>query len=729
MSTSHDRATGIRVAVVAVLAGLAATFAPPAPTANAVIDAVVVGVGVALIVLVGALAPWWVVSLGAGAALVIALDPVLMVLALAGLGAALWVGGTRRERPDVLAAAVGVTFNVFAWAQLDEFLGASAIVAGIVAVLVFVTGIRRRPRRVRRLAWAAVGLAAVFAGAASAALGYEVAKTRHALADGLNAAEQGVSQLENGDFGDAAQSFRAASATLAAAHERVSSPLAAGAAVVPVVAQHRAAVADMSGVGAAGAATVADALDEIDLDALRTVEGRINLDALAALEGPLTRVRAALVDLQQTTDESRSPWLVDRATYELDDFDASIDEHLPGLDNALAAIEMAPQMLGADGPRTYLTLFTTPSESRGLGGFVGSYAELTVDDGQLSLSEFGRAQDLDAAALQAGARVTGHDAFLRQYGRFGFDTDGAGLVGDSAFRNLAMTPNFPWVGAIAADLYAQTTGREVDGVIVMDPAVVAALLRYTGPVHLTTLDQDVDEHNALPFLLLDQYVLGAADNEMRADALAEAASLTFDALLSGALPEPITLARDLAPLTSQRRVLVWSAHPEEQALLERVHVAGGIPPLGGADGWSVTLTNGGGNKIDSFLQRRASYDATTEPATGETTATLRLELTNRAPADGLPSYVIGNRLGLPPGTSRLYVSFYSPLALAGVTLDGEATGLAVGEEQGWNVYSGYVDIPAGGTATFEVQLAGTVARPGEVVTWTQPMAQPLEQLG
>jgi hypothetical protein len=44
------------------------------------------------------------------------------------------------------------------------------------------------------------------------------------------------------------------------------------------------------------------------------------------------------------------------------------------------------------------------------------------------------------------------------------------------------------------------------------------------------------------------------------------------------------------------------------------------------------------------------------------------------------------------------------------------------------VYSGYVDIPAGGTVTYELQLAGTVAKPDEVVTWTQPMASDLEPL-
>ena len=129
------------------------------------------------------------------------------------------------------------------------------------------------------------------------------------------------------------------------------------------------------------------------------------------------------------------------------------------------------------------------------------------------MSEFGRAQDLDEAVVAAGARLTAPDEFLQRYGPFGFDIDGAGLVGDSAFRNVAMSPHFPSVGSVAADLYAQTTGRHVDGVIALDPVVLGALLRYTGPIHLPAFDQQVDEFNVVPFLLLDQYVVGAADDE------------------------------------------------------------------------------------------------------------------------------------------------------------------------------------------------------------------------
>ena len=39
---------------------------------------------------------------------------------------------------------------------------------------------------------------------------------------------------------------------------------------------------------------------------------------------------------------------------------------------------MVPGLLGADGERTYLIAFLNPSEQRGLGGFIGNYAEITA---------------------------------------------------------------------------------------------------------------------------------------------------------------------------------------------------------------------------------------------------------------------------------------------------------------------------------------------------------------
>ena len=43
-------------------------------------------------------------------------------------------------------------------------------------------------------------------------------------------------------------------------------------------------------------------------------------------------------------------------------------------------------------------------------------------------------------------------------------------------------------------------------------------------------------------------------------------------------------------------------------------------------------------------------------------------------------------------------------------------------EAEWNVYSRLVNIPAGEAVALEFRVEGVVATPGEVVTWTQPLA-------
>jgi hypothetical protein len=722
--------TGLLIGFAAVLSGLVAVTGPAEPTGHPATDAVLIGVGVAIIVVIGSRAPWWAVAAAAGVALIVALDPLLMVVAAVGFAAALWAGTRERPVPWMSAASVGVTFNVLVRSELGGWFGASAMVGLGVAAILFVLGTWRLPRRARLLSWGGVVLVLLFAGAASAGLAYAAAKSRHELAAGLTTAELGVAALEGGDFEQAADWFAEAQTYLDAANVNLDKPWAKLAAVVPVAAQHQHAVHDMSQSGAAGLRVVSEALDEIDLDRLRASDGRFDLDALADLESPLTRVRDALVDLRRTSESSRSPWLVNRATYELDDFRESVDEHMPSIEEALQAIRMAPAMLGAEEPRTYLLLFTTPSESRGLGGFVGSYAELQLDDGELSLGGFGRAQDLDREAQARGVHVTLPPEFAELYGRFGFDAggDGSGALGDSGLRNVAMSPDFPTVAPIAAELYAATTGSEVDGVIAMDPFVVAQLLRYTGPVFIPSLGRELGPDEALPFLLRDQYATDVPD-EARADVLADAASQAFTGLIAGALPDPINLARDLGPLTGDRRLLVWSARAEEQELLESVHISGALPALHGADGWAFTVSNIGGNNIDTFLDRRAGYTSTTDPTTGQTSGTITIELDNSAPSEGLPRYVIGNRIGEPEGTNSMWLTIYSPLGLDGLTVDGTEVGVEVGREAGWNAYRVRLDIASGTTARIEATVSGTIDdATAEIVTWEQPMERDVTPL-
>ena len=451
----------LAVLIVAIGAGMVAALSPAAPTGSPGVDGMLVGIAVGAVVLIGALArPWSVVAL-AVAALVIAVTPGLLVLAAVALGIALLGRRRARHQSELFAVSIGIGLNVLARGELGGFLGLSALVAITMGALVFGSGLLRQPRAVRRVSIAVLGVLAIAATAAVVGFGVTVMQARSELAAGVRWAEQAVSQMEGGDFDAAALSFASAADVLADAHERLSSPLGAPAALIPVLAQHREAAIEMSGVGGRGAGVAADALGGLDLESLRLVEGRVDLEALERLRGPFERTHQAMVELADGATRSlRSPWLIGRAEYALRDFEGSVAEHLPSLEEAIDALDLAPRMLGVDRPHTYLVLFTTLSEAGGFGGAVGGHAELTADDGVLTLDPSGSTVDLDVSA----------------------------------------TPDFPRVARLATDTYAAATGRRVDGVIAIDPEVLVHLLDQAGVEHPSASDLALDAPNAASYL-------------------------------------------------------------------------------------------------------------------------------------------------------------------------------------------------------------------------------------
>lgn len=721
MEQGRNAVAESHAAVIGIVSGLVAAFASVAPTGRDAVDRVLVVVAVAFVTWAAASASWWLLTLGAVAAALTAGAPELIAAAVVAAAIGLFVGWRRRELSQLLAVSAALTMNVLARAEIDARFGVTAVIAVVVGLVLVVAGLRRRPRRVRRYAWIGLGGSLCLAVLFTAAFLAEAAAARSDLTDGKRAAEEGIDAINDGDYDAAATHFERAAELFDRAHDHLGRPWTAPAAVVPVIAQHRTAVVRLSDDGAAVAAAAAVALHDVDPETLRVEGGALDLDAVRDLGEPIAALRDSLDELGQSTVSADSRWLLPAVRNELHELTDEIDDNEERLNNAADAVALAPNMLGADGPRVYLLLFTTPAEARGLGGFLGNYAELTIDHGRIEMTDFGRANDLELLGEQAGARITGPADFLARYGPFGFDKDGHGLVGSASWRNLTISPDFPSVAQVAAEMYPQVKGKQVDGVIMIDPYVVSTLLEYTGPVRLESVGVTLNSDNATDYILLDQYL--SEDFDSRIDGLEEAARQTMEALLAGAMPGPEKLAHDLGPLAAEGRLAVWARAPDEQDLLRRVGLLDEIPALDGADGWAITVTNTGGNKIDNFLRRTFSYQASTG-SDGTTSATIRATFENTAPATGLPHYVIGNEVGLPDGTSALYVCFYSPLELRFTTLDGESVYLEPSLERGWNVYSGFVTIPAGESVEYELTLSGVVAAPDRLVTWVQPLVTP-----
>ncbi|MGB8860464.1 MAG: DUF4012 domain-containing protein, partial [Ilumatobacteraceae bacterium] len=442
------------------------------------------------------------------------------------------------------------------------------------------------------------------------------------------------------------------------------------------------------------------------LDSLTIDGGVIDVDAVAALAEPLAALRQAVGDLAGALAEADSPWLIGPARDRLATYARRADQATQQASASASAAAIGPAMLGSDTPRRYLVAFINPAEARGTGGVMGNYAVITIDDGHMERSGFGRTTDLVNEVKDLG-EVPMHlsPEFLSRYRRYGLDGEGAAT--SAMWSNATMTPDMPSAAAVMRQLWEGTGHPPLDGVFLIDPYGLAGLLKTTGPITVQAADGTetrLDSTNIERFLLLDQY---DADTPERSDLLEQVANATLDAILGGRLPGPQSLAHDLAPAATSGHLAGWAVRPEEEGLLRAIGMDAALPRLDGRDGLAVVTNNASANKIDTFLERTVRYAAQVHD--GLVDATLTVTLNNTAPVTGYPDYVLGSEfLALPSGTNRTLLTVYSPLDYSGATLDGDATSLTTDTELGWNAYTLLLDLAPGETRTVVLHLSGQI---------------------
>jgi hypothetical protein len=605
---------------------------------------------------------------------------------------------TRSRARGALVAGLGVL--ALLRAGPIGFHGLSALLTAAAVAPVVVSGyahagrrVQKRARRVAQVAGTVMGL--MVAGAALGAL-----SVLDDVADGVRAIDGGMAAARDADDDLAAAELDQAARSLAAADSTLSSWFVSPARSLPVIGPNLDAVGSLAAQASQVAQVTSLAANEADVDALRFVGGRLDPEAVADMTDPLARVNDALERMADEVEAARSPWLVGLVSSRIDRLDAQVDEAVPDALTAYTAVSIAPKLLGADAPMRYLVLFTTPVEARGRTGFPGNYAELVFDDGKLTMPVFGRISDLEQGGAGAARALQGSPEMVARYGRFDIAT---------TWRNLTMTPDFPSLVQAAAELYPQSGGQPIDGVLSVDPAGLASMMRYTGPIEVAGLPEPLTAENAEQYLLFDQYVQFQDDNDERVDVLETVARTTFDRLTTADLPGPRDVTEHIDKAFDGGHIQFATTDAATSMALYIWGLSGDLVAVDeGSDSVTVTTANAAGNKIDLFLQRREQYDVQWDPATGAVTSTLRLTLDNAAPASGLPDYVIGNPIGLPAGTNRSFVSIYSPFALEAARLGGQPVALQSEVEVGRNVYSTFVDIPPGGAVDLELDLTGTI---------------------
>jgi len=441
-----------------------------------------------------------------------------------------------------------------------------------------------------------------------------------------------------------------------------------------------------------GLVPLTSAASGLSEDALRPKDGAFDIGTIAALEPTAgtasERLRTAAADLSGIDERPLLGPVRDGVTRARD----VVGKAANAADALHRATRLIPAMLGSDGPRSYLVAFQNNAEWRSLGGIVGALAQVDTRDGRIALVDQASTADFPPGTEPP---VVDLPAEVRDL----FDTRPARYI-----QNVTQVPDFTIGAPIAREMWRHLRGRDVDGVIAIDPVTLGYILAATGPVVLPTGDE-LTADNAVP-LLLQQVYQRYADPAQQDEFFHGACAAVFAALAEGRA-DPRRLVEALSRAGSEGRLLLWNADADDQAALDGTTLQGTLP-ASDADqtSFGVYLDDGTGSKMDYYLH--PSVDVAW---CGPDRAALRVTLRNDAPDPRtLSPYVTGGgEYGVPVGEVLTGVYVYLPI---GARLEdristgtGAPAGFAGGEEQGRQVVKWSVQLAPGQEAHLVVRVS------------------------
>jgi hypothetical protein len=256
------------------------------------------------------------------------------------------------------------------------------------------------------------------------------------------------------------------------------------------------------------------------------------------------------------------------------------------------------------------------------------------------------------------------------------------------------------------------------------------LLKATGPITLPTGDV-LTSDNAVQMLLQDVYsrYQNPADQDLF---FAGAASAVFDRIAGGNVGLK-SLVAALGSASDERRLLLWSTHPDDQAVLEGTTLSGVLPmSTEDSQAFGVYFNDATAAKMDPYLNIGISAGQKTCRQDGLPNYSISVTLTNTVPADAvssLPHYVTGGGVsGAPVGSIRTNVAAYGTPGMynLGALRDGAPAEYHPASDGGYTLSKLQVELAPGETTVLEFQFLGDRRGEREVVVEHTPLVYSLE---
>lgn len=441
----------------------------------------------------------------------------------------------------------------------------------------------------------------------------------------------------------------------------------------------------------------------------RNAEGGFDLSPLSTASEIMQKATVIVPEVTESLGTINRAWVLPQISGPLKDLDGQLEKVGGMLGEASNLLDFAVGYMGVDGPRTYILMVQNNAETLALGGSAAAYTVLRVENGNIEVidqagsNDFVRGVPVDVPVDESAISL--FSPYLVTHG-----------------NTMTSRPDFPTAASLTSALWKRDRGLEADGVISIDPIALARILKATGPITLPSGDV-LNSDNAVKLLVNEIYFRYPTRAEIPlTDAFfSSSAQGIMDAVKAGGFDIKI-MASAIMDSISRGSIMVWSADPEEQALLTGNRLQGVLPTSNEtATTIGIYYRDVSASKIDFYLETSTLTTSTICEApnapTFTSTVTLHSTLTPEQNA-ALPFYVKSYNF---QDFFRTEVFVYGPVGGSVARIDEITTASRTAEDLGRPVGVFSVDLYPGETKQVSVTFQGAEGTYGPVEVRGTPM--------
>jgi nucleoside-diphosphate-sugar epimerase len=289
---------------------------------------------------------------------------------------------------------------------------------------------------------------------------------------------------------------------------------------------------------------------------------------------------------------------------------------------------LAPKLLAAEGKRTYLILLQNNAELRPTGGFIGSYALVTLEKGKLL--DFS-VEDVYTADGQLKGHVEPPAEIKEHLGEAGW-----------YLRDANWDPDFPTAARKIEWFFTKETGRKVDGTIAINLYVIQEILEALGPINLPDYEETIAADNLFKTAEYYSEINFFPGSTQKKDFLASLSKNMFFESEKLKAFKLVKLASALYTSLERGQLLVSLHDSKAQQVFNDFGWDGSLKDvkcekeLDSCSNAFIAIreANLGVNKANYFLNRQISVSQNIKPDSIETTLTLNYQ--NQSPTNKWP---------------------------------------------------------------------------------------------